>query len=394
MNERVPWLAGLAEKSHALAIGIFSLEGTVLYANQAMAIRLGDPPSVARLINPTFAGLVELTADGTPFEGIVTTGASRDVGRSDRARAWRQGAEITLVGEPDVAELDRMNRELAAMNREVNSLQRGLMKEREVLRRANADKDMFLGMAAHDLRNPLGAIEGYCRLLDSGVVTEPADRRRFLKDIQSIASGMLGLVNNLLDVSVIERGQLDLRVRPTDVRGFLDPMIWRARHVAERKVIALEVTLEPDLPMLDMDPERVEQVCQNLLSNATKFSERGTTVRLAVRRRNATPGPSRPTESVLRFEVVDQGPGIDPADQPRLFGAFQRTGAQPTGGESSTGLGLMICKRIVEAHGGRIGVESALGVGATFWFELPLRSSLTSSQLWDDVDVGGPCDRN
>lgn len=226
----------------------------------------------------------------------------------------------------------------------------------------NELKNRFLGMAAHDLRNPLSVVGGFANLLlrgAAGPVTP--DQQEALQHIAKAGERMLGLVDEFLDVSVIESGKLELRlveVSPADVLREAETL---QRDQAEAKGIALIFDTAAAPPRVRLDPARFSQVLNNLISNAIKYSASGTSVTVTVA---AEPG-------AVLFAVTDQGQGIPAAELSKLFTAFGRTSVRPTGGEKSTGLGLMISKKIVEAHGGTIGVESAVGKGSTFTVTLP-----------------------
>lgn len=176
---------------------------------------------------------------------------------------------------------------------------------------------------------------------------------------------MLALLNDLLDITAIESGRLTLRPQAVQIPGLIERISKLNRYLAERKEITLITDLMPDLPTAILDPGRIEQVLNNLLSNAFKYSHSGTTVSLSVR---------MIADQQVEFSVSDQGQGI-PADEiDKLFGEFQRISTRPTGDEPSTGLGLSICRRIVELHGGSISVESSVGTGSRFFFRIPLHS--------------------
>lgn len=225
----------------------------------------------------------------------------------------------------------------------------------------NDVKNRFLGMAAHDLRNPLASIRGFSDLL-LGEAVGPLneDQREFLALIREVSQDMLALLNDLLDVSVIESGKFSLRCENAFLHALCAERIHLSEVLASKKEIRYERALE-EIPDFPFDVSRIGQVVDNLLSNANKFSPRGSTVRisLVLEEENAV------------FSVRDQGPGVPPREQQSLFGEYQKGSARPTGGEKSTGLGLAIAKRIVEAHGGFIWVKSD-GPGATFGFHLPI----------------------
>ncbi|MEP6534200.1 MAG: hybrid sensor histidine kinase/response regulator [Bryobacteraceae bacterium] len=230
------------------------------------------------------------------------------------------------------------------------------------LEAANKLKSEFLGVAAHDLRSPLGAIRSITDLLLDECMLDPVEKTEFLTLIQSTSEHMLSLVSDLLDITRIEAGKINLRRQPVDLYAYVADVERLSHALAKQKQIHLRTRLEPDLPKLWFDQDRVRQVLNNLLANALKFSHSGTTVSLEVGRAGGD----------VEFAISDEGQGIQADEIPLLFGAFQRTSTKPTGGEHSSGLGLSICKKIVEAHGGRIGVESEVGKGSRFFFTLPL----------------------
>jgi signal transduction histidine kinase len=229
----------------------------------------------------------------------------------------------------------------------------------------NQLKNKFLGIAAHDLRSPIGVVKSYTQLFLNGYLGEvPDDQRAILERMDKGCETMLTLINDLLDVSAIEAGHLELKPRRVDLAAFVRDC--HAAHVllAKAKNIELILDLEPDLPDVTMDPDRINQVMNNLITNAIKYSYSGTVVTLRARREG----------DEVAISVQDQGQGIPPGEISKLFTDFGRTSVRPTGGEKSIGLGLAIVKRMVEAHRGRIGVESQVGAGSTFTFTLPLKA--------------------
>lgn len=246
-----------------------------------------------------------------------------------------------------VAELAAQKAELEAKNAELSRL--------------NELKNRFLGMAAHDLRNPLSTIQIAMQiLLDARYVLEPEERNEILGDVERQSRYMLDLLNDLLDVTHIESGKLTLNPTPIEINAFLQDVVQRHHRLAESKGSSVQLEFASDGAALG-DPMRLRQVLDNLISNAVKYSPPGSTTRVRAERNDGR----------WLLEVQDQGPGLSEVDQQRLFQDFARLTARPTGGEKSTGLGLAITRRMVEAHGGQIGVRSTLGEGATFWFTLP-----------------------
>jgi signal transduction histidine kinase len=252
--------------------------------------------------------------------------------------------------------------EISQLNNELVSMQRELAKKNVELAQLNQLKTQFLGMAAHDLRNPLHLIGTYSELLredPSGL--SPQDVSEFLSNIYELSQFMAHLVDDLLSVSVIESGQLRLNLELVNLPALLQRNLARNRLLAAVKQI--EITLEIEsVPLLVLDAAKIEQILDNLIGNAVKYSAVGAQVQVRLRSEGA--------EVVLSVE--DHGPGIAPDEIDKLFKPFGRARSQSTGGERSTGLGLVIAKRIVEGHHGRIWLESELGKGSTFWIALPL----------------------
>lgn len=244
---------------------------------------------------------------------------------------------------------------------ELATRQAAIEAKNQELQRLNELKNTFLGMAAHDLRNPLSTIRLIASVLrDKTFPISEEERGALLDDIVQQTEHMLTLLNDLLDVSRIEAGRLELRREPLAVTDFVRQIVERHAQLASSKgtVVTLRRVEEG---MLIADPARLRQVLDNLISNAVKYSPPGSTVWVDV----------CPEQDGWRFAVQDQGPGIAPADREKLFTDFARLSARPTGGEKSTGLGLAITRRMVEAHGGIIDVDSTPGQGATFWVWLP-----------------------
>jgi ligand-binding sensor domain-containing protein/signal transduction histidine kinase len=234
------------------------------------------------------------------------------------------------------------------------------------VRQANEQKSEFLGIAAHDLRSPLGGIlstvDLLLRLLGEGKV-DAGLWHRFLANVRGAAEQMRTLVSDLLDVTAIETGRVRLEPRRERLRELLESWLPLHQRIAEDKGIELVFEPPPDDLEVLADRARVGEVLDNLLSNALKFTAEGGRVRLS-----AEPNGNGRDVSVL---VSDEGPGL-PADEVDRVFAGGRLSARPTAGEASSGLGLLIVKKLVELHGGRVWVESRPGEGSTFGFTLPL----------------------
>lgn len=234
---------------------------------------------------------------------------------------------------------------------------------RAQLAHARTANRRFLGNAAHDLRGPLGAIGSLADFLRDGTVgTLTADQLDLVNSIHASSQAMLSLVNNLLDVVTIEAGELKIVPEPHPLAELLEQSVYLARIPAAGKKIHLTLSAPASAPTALIDAAKIKQVIDNLLTNAVKYSPPGSTVTVELH-----VGPGH-----CGFSVKDQGPGIPESERGKLFKDFGRLSARPTGGENSTGLGLAICRRIVEAHRGTIAAENLPEGGCEFRVTLPL----------------------
>jgi signal transduction histidine kinase len=238
----------------------------------------------------------------------------------------------------------------------------------------NNEKNEMLGVAVHDLKNPLSAISLSAELLLRAAEHNSVRKEKVLEyadSIRSLASQMLDIITNLLDINRIEQGGFPITLQPVEV-SLVQAVVELYQSRAAAKAIAL--VYQPGEGIEETDPQSHEEpqfladyralqhVIENLVSNAIKYSPHGKNVFVRV----------KSSVDAVRVEVQDEGPGISEEDMKKLFGKFARLSAQPTGGEHSTGLGLSIVKKLVEAMHGRVWCESELGKGATFVVELPL----------------------
>ncbi len=233
---------------------------------------------------------------------------------------------------------------------------------------ATRARDEILAVVAHDLRNPLGTIHMSVSLVMDAL--EDPRHRRHLEIAKRSADRMNGLIQDLMEVTRIESGKLKLELRPEAVPPLLAEAASMLAPLAAARSISLEREVHPDVPRVRMDPPRVLQVISNLVGNAVKFTPEGGRIVLRC----------EPARDGVRFAVADTGPGISPEQLPHVFGRFwQAAGSDRRG----IGLGLSIARGIVEAHGGRIWVESVPGEGSTFYFTLPLAEEETAR-----IDLG------
>lgn len=237
-----------------------------------------------------------------------------------------------------------------------------ILRQNNELKRLNLEKNEFLGIAAHDLKNPLGAIKGLVEVILSDPEMEESERNEFLQYIESSTHYMLQLVSDLLDINRIEEGRIEFYTGDVNLDQILKDSVEKFKFQAEKKNILLQFSPGLRERKVKTDPNKIQQVIDNLISNAIKFSpfDKKIFVKSEIAGEKAV------------VSVIDQGPGISEEDQKKLFGKFARLSAKPTGDENSTGLGLSIVKKIVEGLGGKIWCESRLGEGAAFKFEQKL----------------------
>ena len=259
------------------------------------------------------------------------------------------GKSYTLIIVDDHTELENHKKKLEEQN--------------ETLRGLNEQKSKFLGIAAHDLRNPIGAINSFSSILmESGDDLSKEEKNEFLGLIKKSSKFSLQLLNELLDISKIELGKLELDIKQHDIEEIIRNTIKINKVFARKKDICIDFIPDLNLNLVSIDKSKIEQVLNNLLSNAIKYSNPETVILVSVINENSS----------LKISVKDQGVGIPEKELKKLFTEFGKTSAKTTANESSTGLGLAIAKKIIIGHGGDISVNSKLGEGSEFLFTLPL----------------------
>lgn len=276
----------------------------------------------------------------------------------EKVRAFELGAVDYLTKPFEHAEL------LARVSTHItiSRLRLDLEKRNRELEDLNRLKNEFMGMAAHDVRNPLTSVLACGDLIDAIADTAPPEKIRYINgQIAASARRINAIITNLLDVNAIDSGQRRLEIAPREINGILERVVQQNSHRARTKNIEILLDAGSEPVTCLIDEGAAEQVLDNITSNAVKYSppDRRVFVRLLT------------TGGRVRIEVQDEGPGISPEDQSRMYGKFCRLSAKPTAGEPSTGLGLWIVKELTEAMQGTITCQSQIGRGTTFMVEWP-----------------------
>jgi len=313
-----------------------------------MSAAVADYPrsgEIARKSGARTVAVVPLSAEDEPFGAIVLR---------------RQ--EVRRFNERELALLQTFGDQAAIALKNVRLFEEIQEKSRQV-EIASQHKMQFLANMSHELRTPLNAILGYAELLVDGIYGALEERVRGVLDrVQHNGRHLLGLINDVLDLSKIDAGQLTLALGSYSMSGLVKSTVASTESLARNKGLALEVSVADGLPLGVGDERRLTQVLLNILGNAIKFTDQGKVEVVATA-----------VDGNFNVEVRDTGPGIAEADQARIFEEFQQVDLSSTRTKGGTGLGLAIAKRIVEMHGGTITVTSELGVGSTFRVVVPMR---------------------
>jgi signal transduction histidine kinase len=259
--------------------------------------------------------------------------------------------------------------ELGALAANLNAMSAELGRLYEQVAIANRNKSEFLANMSHELRTPLNAIIGFSEVLIEKMFGEVNDKQlEYLHDIHSSGHHLLVLINDILDLSKIEAGRMELELSRFDLGELLDHAMMLVRERASRHGLELALDVGEAVDAWVGDERKIKQVVINLLSNAVKFTPAGGSVVLRARRVDA------PGQDAVEVAVADTGVGIAPADQALVFEEFRQASGDTLRKSEGTGLGLALARRFVELHGGTIRVDSALGRGSTFVFTLPRRT--------------------
>jgi len=317
-----------------------------------------DPEYKAQALAGTIgfrSGLfVPMLRDGVPI-GVILVGRAAPGPFSDNQiellKTFADQAVIAIENVRLFKELEASNREIAEKSRQI-----------EV---ASQHKSEFLANMSHELRTPLNAIIGFSEVLSDRMFGELNEKQEeYLKDIYASGTHLLSLINDILDLSKIEAGRMELELTDFDLPTALDNALMLVRERAGRRGITLQTSVDERLGQIQADERKIRQVVLNLLSNAIKFTPEGGRIEVA----------AVPRDGLVEVSVSDTGVGIAPEDQEAVFEEFRQVGTAERKAEG-TGLGLTLCRKFVELHGGRIWLKSQVGGGSTFTFRLPLRNA-------------------
>ena len=297
-----------------------------------------------------------------PIEELRRGAARLEAGDLETKLSVKTGDEFEELAEDFNRMAARLRESYADLEKKVEIRTRQLEEKSRQLELESRHKSQFLANMSHELRTPLNAILGYTELIMDGVYGEPSEQMNsVLERVDINGRHLLGLINDVLDLSKIEAGQLTLSLTEYSLQEVVQSVFTGVEALAAGKGLAFRTDVQADLPRGRGDERRIAQVLLNLTGNAIKFTDAGE-VTIKASAHNGT----------FTIAVRDTGPGIDQADQARIFAEFQQVDGSPTRTKGGSGLGLSIAKRIVEMHGGRIWVESTRGSGSTFSFTLPI----------------------
>lgn len=377
------YTANILSTAPAMISGL-RLNGDVVSMNPAVTTMAGYSPE--SIVGKNFWEVFfpgELAKEGEkaraalekdPAAGFETTLRAQD--GSLRTIAFRaaqmregdgRGADLILIGTDVTARRwaeEELRRTLDALEKRVEQRTAELKEAKIAAEAANKAKSDFLANMSHELRTPLNGIIGFAELMYDGKVGPMSDvHKEYTGDILSSGQHLLQLINDILDLAKIEAGRMDLRPEPVDPRAIVAEVCDTLREIAARRQISIEMDVDPALRRVVVDVAKLKQILYNYLSNGLKFTREGGRVYVRVRAEG---------DEMFRVEVEDEGMGIRPEDLEHLFVAFQQLDASASKRHQGTGLGLALTKRIVEVHGGRVGVTSTVGRGSTFFAVMPV----------------------
>ncbi len=364
------------EHSDSYCIAIFKDDGELVYANEFMSsFFVGNPGE--SLINPSFEKIIKTGSDNSLiYEGFLTMGSYYSENKSIKSRIFRKNDQILIIGNVDSNQLVEQNKIMINLNHDINNLQRQLIKEKRTLEstleqlnktnidlaEANATKDKFFSILAHDLRNPFNILLGFSGLLlENFRDYNQEDIETQLLFINKTAQDTFNLLEDLLLWSKSQSNRINYKPENLKFRDICDEIITNLNPMIKNKNIEVEINELSDITLF-ADSNMLKTILRNLVSNAIKFSYPNSKIILKIEK----------PEGKAIITVSDNGVGIPETIQSRLWKISEHITTQGTNKESGTGLGLLLCKDFVEKHDCTIWVESETGKGSDFKFTMPV----------------------
>lgn len=365
-------------ENESLCLALFSENGELIFANKTMKALFINPEKPSdNILNPSFEKLAGFTSTTSLiFKGFLTLGNFSSINTSILVRVYRKENEILIIGGVDTRQLIQQNETMHNLNREINNLQRLLIKEKSSLenilrqlnqanielKEANASKDKFFSIIAHDLKNPFNALLGFSDLLMANYKNmEPQEIEEQLQMLSSASHQAYNLLEDLLMWSKAQQGKITFLPQKIIINDIFDEIQSNLENVAAKKSISVKFDDYPDTALY-ADLNMLKTILRNLISNAIKFSPRGSDVKVQVDTEN----------EFARISVSDKGIGISEKNLSRLWQLSEQFTTKGTENEDGTGLGLVLCREFVEKHGGKIWAASEQGKGSDFMFTIPL----------------------
>ncbi len=371
---------------------VTDLTGTVVEANDGAAHLVGysnkeeligrnafefvSPKDRALAMDATKKTLEEgLVQEKTEYTILTADGEEIDTDSSAAVLYDSSGNPVGIINVVrDITERKRAEQELRERNEQLKAQREELVRKATELELVSQAKSEFLASMSHELRTPLSAIIGFSELILDGIPGEVNDEQRgCVNDILDSGKHLLSLINDILDLSKVEAGKIELKLQNLDIANIVSGVVQIMRPVLDKNRQEIEVSVIQGLPKVRGDENRLEQILLNLLSNASKFTDQGGRVRIHVGRKG----------NYCQVAVIDTGIGIKKEDQEHMFEAFIQGETLSDRKKEGTGLGLTLTKQFVEAIGGRIWMESEYGKGSTFIFTIPLAGELLETSLGD-----------
>lgn len=348
----------------SIYIALFNIKGELIFANKTLkAFFIPEIPPKDNFLNPSIKKLLQMTPKDTViYSGYVTIGGYYTENISLLGKIYKKNDQLLFIGGGDIRQLLDQNKMLFELNTEIIALQRQLTRDKVMLEEANAAKDKFFSIIAHDLKNPFNALLGFSEfLLSNHREMESEEIEEQLTLLRDTSNQTYSLLEDLLTWSKAQRGKIECKPQVMKFKIIFDEVRSLIGYLADEKEISLLLEADSDIDVY-ADANMLKTILRNLVSNAIKFSYRGGIITTTVTR----------NDKIITITVEDKGKGISRENQGKLWNLAGQYTTKGTEDESGTGLGLLICKEFVAAHGGKIWVESEEGTGSKFIFTLPL----------------------